>query len=55
MAESGKNILAQMVVEKPCELVRAVSMVLPRGEVRLREGAVMVLDCTGVDNLGSPF
>ena len=54
MAESGKNILAQMVVEKPCELVRAVSMVLPRGEVRLREGAVMVLDYTEMDNLGPP-
>ena len=55
VAESGKNILAQMVVEKPCELVRAVSRVLPRGEVRLREGAVMALDYMGMDNLGSPF
>ena len=36
--------------EKPCELVRAVTRVLPRDEVRLREGAVMVLDYTGMDN-----
>ena len=46
----GKNILAQMATEKPCELVRAVTRVLPRDEVRLREGAVMVLDYTGMDN-----
>ena len=46
----GKNILAQMAAEKPCELVRAVTRVLPRDEVRLREGAVMVLDYTGMDN-----
>ena len=46
----GKNILAQMASEKPCELVRAVTRVLPRDEVRLREGAVMVLDYTGMDN-----
>ncbi len=51
----GKNILTQMAAEKPCELVRAVSRVLPRGEVRLREGAVMALDYMGMDNLGSPF
>jgi len=46
----GKNILTQMAAEKPCELVRAVTRVLPRDEVRLREGAVMVLDYTGMDN-----
>ena len=46
----GKNILTQMATEKPCELVRAVTRVLPRDEVRLREGAVMVLDYTGIDN-----
>jgi len=46
----GKNILAQMAAEKPCELVRAVTRVLPRDEVRLREGAVIVLDYTGMDN-----
>ena len=46
----GKNILTQMATEKPCELVRAVTRVLPRDEVRLREGAVMVLDYTGMDN-----
>ena len=46
----GKNILTQMASEKPCELVRAVTRVLPRDEVRLREGAVMVLDYTGMDN-----
>ena len=39
-----------MAAEKPCELVRAVTRVLPRDEVRLREGAVMVLDYTGMDN-----
>ena len=46
----GKNILTQMAAEKPCELVRAVTRVLPRDEVRLREGAVLVLDYTGMDN-----
>ena len=46
----GKNILTQMAAEKPCELVRAVTRVLPRDEVRLREDAVMVLDYTGMDN-----
>ncbi|MBT7878628.1 MAG: hypothetical protein HN738_11145 [Gammaproteobacteria bacterium] len=46
----GRNILTQMAAEKPCELVRAVTRVLPRDEERLREGAVMVLDYTGMDN-----
>ena len=38
MAESGKNILAQMVVEKPCELVRAVSRVLAEGRSAVAGG-----------------
>ena len=46
----GKNILTQMAAEKPCELVRAVTRVLPRDEVRLRKGAVTVLDYTSMDN-----
>ena len=46
----GKNILAQMATEKPCELVRAVTRVLSSDEVRLRQDAVMVLDCKGMDN-----
>tara|TARA_B110000305_G_scaffold67908_1_gene76193 strand:- start:609 stop:893 length:285 start_codon:yes stop_codon:yes gene_type:complete len=46
----GKNILTQMAAEKPCELVRAVTRVLSSDEVRLRQDAVMVLDCTGMDN-----
>ena len=46
----GKNILAQMAAEKPCELVRAVTRVLSSDEVRLRQDAVMVLDCKGMDN-----
>ena len=46
----GKNILTQMAAEKPCELVRAVTRVLSSDEVRLRQDAVMVLDCKGMDN-----
>ena len=46
----GKNILTQMAAEKPCELVRAVTRVLSSDGVRLRQDAVMVLDCTGMDN-----
>ena len=46
----GKNILTQMAAEKPCELVRAVTRVLSSDEVRLRQDAVMVLDCMGMDN-----
>ena len=45
----GRNILAQMAVEKPCELVRAWTKVLPKEEKRLKEGVVMVLDYTGMD------
>ena len=64
-----------MAAEKPCELVRAVTRVLPRdnfardnlpkgqffqgtifprGRVRLWEGAVTVLDYTGMDNPEPP-
>jgi hypothetical protein len=50
----GKNILAQMAAEKPCELVRAVTRVLPRDERLVQEGAVMVLDYTGMDNPEPP-
>ena len=39
-----------MAAEKPCELVRAVTRVLSSDEVRLRQDAVMVLDCKGMDN-----
>ena len=46
----GKNMLTQMAAEKPCELVRAVTRVLSSDEVRLRQDAVMVLDCKGMDN-----
>ena len=46
----GKNILTQMAAEKPCEFVRAVTRVLSSDEVRLRQDAVMVLDCKGMDN-----
>ena len=45
----GKNILTQMAAEKPCELVRAVTRVLPRDERLMQEGTVMVLDYTGMD------
>ena len=47
----GKNILTQMATEKPSELVRAVTRVLPRDERLEREGTVMVLDYTG---MGTP-